>query len=210
MNMKKKILLPIITLFLINIWACQDIDVGYLITEYAGYGLDSLVIPAELDDAPPTRVPNPQLEESLAEYPLMLSMLEGMGMVPPFPAGSGMEYLNSEAAYKDYLVNTVGIAEFIDEEAGEDYNRVKYNIPWTSTPIEGIEGSEPIYCKIKSITSTDGNVGKLSDCISIRGDGTISVPVKNEVPIGRYIISLNFSNEGWSKDVNECFTIIVR
>lgn len=205
------ILLPIVALFFINIWACQDIDVGYLITEYAGYGLDSLVIPAELDDAPPTLVENPLLTQSLAEYPETLKLLEGMlGMKPPFPEDSGWAEYNSEETYRDYLVNVVGIPEYKEVAAGPDYTRVKYNIPWTSTPIEGIEGSDPIYCNIKSITSVDGDVEKLLDCISIRGDGTISVPVKNGVPVGRYVISLNFSNEGWSKDVNDCFTIIVR
>lgn len=208
--MKNKVLLSAVALFFINIWACQDIDVGYLITEYAGYGLDSLVIPAELDDAPPTLIPNPDLEASVAEYDMMLQMLkEMMGMEPPFPPGSGMEYLNSKEVYRQYFID-MGIPEFKEEEAGPDYTRVKYNIPWTSTPIEGIEGSAPIYCTIKSIVSEDGDVAKLQECISVRGDGTFEVPIINDVPVGYYMISLNFSNEGWSKDVDNCFTIIVK
>ncbi|MCB6974719.1 MULTISPECIES: hypothetical protein [Butyricimonas] len=208
--MKKKILLPAIALFFIHVWACQDIDVGYLVTEYAGYGLDSLVIPAKLDDAPPTLIPNPDLEASVSEYEMMLQMLKDMmGLEPPFPVGSGMEYMNSKEAFRQYYID-MGIPEFKEEEAGADYTRVKYNIPWASTPIEGIEGSAPIYCKIKSITSEDGDVSKLQECIRVRGDGTFEVPVINDVPVGRYVLSLNFTNEGWSKDVNNCFTIIVK
>lgn len=93
---------------------------------------------------------------------------------------------------------------------GEDYERVKYNMPWVGTAIEGLEGSAPIWCTIKAVTSNDSDAEKLAQCISVRGDGTISVPVKNKVSRGRYSISLNFRNEGWSKDVNDCFTIIVK
>lgn len=39
---------------MVNI-GCQDIEIGYLITEYAGYSLDSLVINYELDATPPRR-----------------------------------------------------------------------------------------------------------------------------------------------------------
>ena len=90
---------------------------------------------------------------------------------------------------------------------GEDWLRVTYGMPWTSTPIEG---SNPIWCQVKSITSEGGDAAKLAAYISVRGNGVLSVPVDHDVPRGRYSISLNFWNEGWSKDVNDCFTIIVR
>lgn len=38
----KSILIGVLSGFL-NI-SCQDVEVGYLITEYAGYGLDSMII----------------------------------------------------------------------------------------------------------------------------------------------------------------------
>lgn len=208
--MKRKILLPAIALFFINIWACQDIDVGYLITEYAGYGLDSLVIPTELDDAPPRLIPNPTLDLWLADYDQILQDIKDvLEMEPPFPKGSGLEQYNSRETLKQYYID-LGVPEFTEGEAGPDYTRVKYDIPWASTPIEGIEGSAPIYCKIKSITSEDGDIAKLQECIRVRGDGTFEVPVINDIPVGRYVISLNFTNEGWSKDVDNCFTIIVK
>ena len=46
---------------IINI-GCQDVEVGYLSTEYAGYSLDSLVINYELDATPPEEVPNPEYQ----------------------------------------------------------------------------------------------------------------------------------------------------
>ena len=160
--------------------ACRDVEVGYLITEYAGYGLDSMVIKFELDVTAPVEAPNPVYEELLNN-------------------GWSPEELADMRVYPTSLVG-----------GGEDYERVKYDMPWVGTAIEGIEGSAPIWCTIKSVDSKDGDVAKLAACISVRGDGTLSVPVKNDVPRGRYSISLNFSNEGWSKDVNDCFTIIVK
>ena len=147
---------------IINI-GCQDVEVGYLSTEYAGYSLDSLVINYELDATPPEEVPNP-------EYQMYLDM----GFSPEEIA----------MFFQIYPTMLVGGG--------------------------GIEGSNPIWCQVKSITSEGGDADKLAACISVRGNGVLSVPVENDVPRGRYSISLNFWNEGWSKDVNDCFTIIVK
>lgn len=160
--------------------ACQDVPVGYLITEYAGYGLDSLIVKYELDATPPVEMPNPR-------YEMMLNR------------GYTKEQLERLQIYPTILSG-----------GGEDYTRVTYNIPWVGSSIEGIEGSAPIWCSIKSVTSRNGEADKLEACISVRGDGTISIPVINDVPRGRYSISLNFKNEGYSKDVNDCFTVIVK
>ena len=112
---------------IINI-GCQDVEVGYLSTEYAGYSLDSLVINYELDATPPEEVPNP-------EYQMYLDM----GFSPEEIA----------MFFQIYPTMLVG--------GGADWLRVTYGMPWTSTPIEGIEGSNPIWCQVKSITSEGGD-----------------------------------------------------
>ncbi|WP_018336673.1 hypothetical protein [Butyricimonas synergistica] len=94
--------------------------------------------------------------------------------------------------------------------AGEDYLRAKWGQPWVSTPIEGVEGTAQIIVSIKNITSTSGDPDKLWEVLEVRGDGTFEIPLQHDVPVGRYVISLNFKNEGYSKDVNDCFTIIVK
>ena len=63
---------------------------------------------------------------------------------------------------------------------------------------------------IKSITTDEGDIEKLSTYLSVRGNGMLQIPVKNDIPAGRYKISLTFTNEGRSQDVNDCFTIIVK
>ena len=55
---------------------------------------------------------------------------------------------------------------------GEDWLRVTYGMPWTSTPIEG---SNPIWCQVKSITSEGGDAAKLAAYIS---EGMVSYPFR--------------------------------
>ena len=50
----KVLKLGIVTLFLQIAWmSCHDVEIGYLITEYASYEVDSMVIRKELDTTPP-------------------------------------------------------------------------------------------------------------------------------------------------------------
>ncbi len=96
------------------------------------------------------------------------------------------------------------------DEVGEDYIRVKSGQPWVGTSIEGIEGTAPIIVSIKNITSVEGNPEKLREVLSVRGNGVLEIPLQHDVPVGRYVVSLNFKNEGYSRDVDNCFTIIVK
>lgn len=142
----KNVILLLFTVLVLSMIGCQDVTVGYLLTEDVSYDPDTLVVKTVLDDEP----------------------------------------------------------------GGEDYYRSKWGAPWVSTPIEGVEGTIAIYVSIKNITSTSGDPEKLWEVLSVRGDGTFEMPLHHDVPVGRYVISLNFRNEGYSKDVNDCFTIIVK
>ena len=142
----KNVILLLFTVLVLSMIGCQDVTVGYLLTEDASYNPDTLVVKTVLDD----------------------------------------------------------------ELGEEDYYRSKWGAPWVSTPIEGVEGTIAIYVSIKNITSTSGDPEKLWKVLSVRGDGTFEIPLYHDVPAGRYVISLNFRNEGYSKDVNDWFTIIVK
>ena len=142
----KNVILLLFTVLVLSMIGCQDVTVGYLLTEDASYNPDTLVVKTVLDD----------------------------------------------------------------ELGEEDYYRSKWGAPWVSTPREGVEGTIAIYVSIKNITSTSGDPEKLWKVLSVRGDGTFEIPLYHDGPAGRYVISLNFRNEGYSKDVNDCFTIIVK
>ena len=52
----KVLRLGIVILFFQMAWvACHDVEIGYLITEYASYEVDSMVIRKELDTTPPVQ-----------------------------------------------------------------------------------------------------------------------------------------------------------
>ena len=180
--MKVKIISLYLVCFLgVVMMNCQDITVGYLITEYASYSIDTMVVKKDLDVTPPHEVPNPRYE-----------MYISMGLTP------------------EQIADRYGVFPTMLGGEGEDYERVLRDQPWVSSAIEGIEGTPPIIVSIKSITSEQGDVEKLKACLSVRGNGMFQVPVKNDVPAGRYKISLTFTNEGRSHDVDDCFTIVVR
>ncbi|WP_292271289.1 hypothetical protein [Butyricimonas sp.] len=161
--------------------SCHEVEIGYLVTEYASYSLDSLVVYKDLDTTEPVEQANPEYQQYL-----------NWGYTP-----------EQIMMYFPGVYPTVWIG-------GKDYFRVYNNQPWTGTSIEGVQGTQPIFARIKSIKSSDGDINKLQDCIQVYGNGVIEIPVINNVPKGRYLVSLTFWNEGWSKDVDDCFTIIVK
>lgn len=180
----KNLKLGIIILFTLGgLWSgCHQDEIGYLITEYASYGVDSLVIRKNLDTTEPVWGPNPEYQQ----------------------------YLDWGYTPEDIAIFFPNVKPETWINAGADYFRVKNNQPWTGSQIEGIEGSAPIWLKVKSAQTDTGDATKLLECVTVRGNGIIEVPLENDIPVGRYLISLTVWNEGWSKDINDCFTIIVK
>lgn len=181
---------------LMFIFGCQDITIGYLLVDDARYVPDSLVVKRVLDAGfVEMEVRNEDYyDEELREY--------------------YMEYLNCTLEELLALYEQLGIYPTITvREEGEDAKRAKLGFPWTSTSIQGIDGTKPILASIKNVRAENGDeesVIKLMEYLTMRGDGTFSIPIEHDIPIGRYVISLTFQNEGWSKDVDDCFTIIVK
>lgn len=186
----RKIIFIIGMLICVFYWGCQDVTVGYLLTEDASYSPDSLVVKAtnSLDSA--YGVLNPAVEEKVISMGLTLDKLYSSGMT--------FEQIAAAVQLEPYIGR------------GEDYIRVKWGQSWVSTPIEGVDGTLPIYVSINDIESEDGDISKLKTVLTVRGDGTFEMPLYHDTPVGRYIISLTFENEGYSKNLHNCFTIIVR
>ena len=189
-RMKHIIILFVFGVFVLSGISCHDVTVGYLLTEDASYNPDTMVVKsaASLDVTPPTlqEVENPEYYEMIAWDPEFYTpeLLASWGIFPTMIAEIG---------------------------AGEDYQRAKWEQPWVGNPIEGVQGTPQIYVTIKSIHEENGgDVTAALEQIKVYGDGTFEVPVMHTIPVGRYVISLNFSNEGYSKDLDDCFTIIVK
>lgn len=193
---KMMIVLAVSWMLMLLFVGCQDITVGYLFVENARYVPDSLVIKKVLDtESVEIEVRNDdyydeELRRMYMEYlgctlEELLAMYEEMGIFPTR----------------------------IELQEGEDAQRARLGYPWTSTAIQGIDGTKPIFASIKSVRVENGDeasVLKLLEYMSMRGDGTFSLPIENDIPVGKYVISLTFANEGYSRDVDDCFTIIVK
>ena len=156
---------------------CQDVTIGFLVTDEVNYKPDTMVVRRVLDDEP--GIPNPEYQKLLDE-----------GYSP------------------DEIANWYGITERLN--AGEDYNRSKWQYPWVSVPVEGLNGTPPIYVTIKDIKTETGDAVKMKQYLKVRNNGIFELPLEFDVPAGRYVISLTFTNEGRSQDVDDCFTVIVK
>ena len=189
MTMNKLYIIGLLLLLVYWGTGCQDIPIGYLQTEDASYNPDTMVVKStsSLDATPPTlqEVENPTYYGLIAMDP---------------------EYYTPE------LLASWGIfPTMIIEIVGEDYQRLQWAQPWVSNPIEGVQGTAQIHVSIKAIwEESGGSVAEALEQIKVYGDGTFEVPLQHTIPVGRYVISLNFRNEGYSKDVDDCFTIIVK
>ena len=92
----------------------------------------------------------------------------------------------------------------------EDWAQVEYGSDWVSDPLEGVQGTNPRKITISSVVSPDGgNVETFLKEVTLRGDGTFTVPVENNIPLGTYVVSLSVSNEDHSHILKDIFTIIV-
>lgn len=174
----------------LSIWmiSCHEVPVGYLITENAGYSPDSLVVKRVLDI---DSVPN-------AEYQATLSYVisSGLWQMAGFPSPEKcVETWWSSLSPWSYT---------------EDYERAKFDIPWLSTKIQGVDGTRQVYMEIKDVKSEKGDAEAMKKLLTVRGNGMFKLPLDiSSIPVGRYMISLNIYNEGYSHDVDDCFTIIV-
>lgn len=89
-------------------------------------------------------------------------------------------------------------------------NRIKYGIPWLSSNMEGIMGTEPLLYEIVEVKGDDpAEAAKLRDNMTIIGGGKICVEQDFEVAPGRYPVTVRVSNEGRSKVFEEAFTFVV-
>ena len=94
--------------------------------------------------------------------------------------------------------------------APETAYSVTKSMVWALASKASIQPASPIWVKVKSAKTADGDASKLLEVATVRGNGVIEIPLENEIPVGRYLLSLTFWNEGWAKDVEDCFTVIVR
>ena len=77
-------------------------------------------------------------------------------------------YLETEAA--QYNPNVLEVTK--SQDANDPLHVV-------SPPIEGVEGTQPIYITIRQVTTTDGDKVAFLKEVTVRGNGAFGIPVYN-------------------------------
>lgn len=119
----------------------------------------------------------------------------------------------AEKALDDYAYQLGIPALSVLEEQIADLNyRLKFEIPWVTPQIEGVEGTEPLVYTILEIKGPGLEaVNKFSDYIEIIGGGRICIQqeVVENVPAGEYVVSVRVNNEEREKVFPDAFTFVI-
>lgn len=107
-----------------------------------------------------------------------------------------------------YRPDTVYFKAVLEPEDPEDAWRIQFEIPWQTTPLEGVEGTLPITYQIRNIVCEQGQEEAARQFRMIR-KGVIELPWNHTVPRGDYVFSLQISNEGRSFAKDSLMTIII-
>lgn len=99
----------------------------------------------------------------------------------------------------------------ISQDLADLQSLQKNHATYTTSPIDGIKGTEPLIYTIAEIKVIgEGDAGKFAPYLSVMGGGRIVISWDDKIPVGRYLISLYVENEGWKDLLEDKFTIIVK
>lgn len=113
-------------------------------------------------------------------------------------------YLDTE--YAVYKPNVMKVQKELDVNS----NRFKKKAHWVSPAIQGVQGTAPMFVTIHEVrTEGGGDVSKFLNHTIVRGNGQFDVDFENDIPIGKYIITLKIENEGYDAILTDIFTIEV-
>lgn len=93
----------------------------------------------------------------------------------------------------------------------EEYRmRVKNRVSWTTSEIEGVDGTAPIFYYITGVRAEKGgNADIFRSELKIKGNGRFEVPYDFKAPAGYYHVSIRIENEGYSRMLDDVFTFII-
>lgn len=100
----------------------------------------------------------------------------------------------------------------IKEQIKKHKEQIDFNIPWRTSQIESVLGTEPIIYTVLGVKNTEGNGDKFMEYVHVQGGGLIYVDlgVEKNVPAGVYTITLEIKNEGRTRVLEDIYTFIIR
>lgn len=113
-----------------------------------------------------------------------------------------------EKAIND-LADSLGIESpvIVQKEIDDLQSRLDYEIPWTTSLIQGVLGTEPLLYEVESVKGPDADT--FLRYTGMMGGGRIYVKWDIDVPAGEYVVSVKVSNEGYTKVFEDAFTFVV-
>lgn len=100
----------------------------------------------------------------------------------------------------------------IDNELVLIRRRINDTIPYTSSPVEGVLGTEPLIYSIERVTGEDaGKVALFAKYLTIIGGGRLVLhwSKTEQLPAGVFMVSIRVTNEGYSRAFEDVMTYIV-
>lgn len=89
-------------------------------------------------------------------------------------------------------------------------NRIKYQSPWVTQPIESVLGTEPLSFAIANVENDNPDNAELfRKSLTMMGGGRMNVAFDYKAPAGRYVVSIEIENEGQRVVLKNVFTFIV-
>ena len=134
-------------------------------------------------------------------------MLLLLGLVCFACNGPEIGYLKTENA--GYLPNNLSVRKTLDPV--EDAKRIENDAPWVTGRIQGVLGTNPLIYSFVSVKAPSEEAAKIfAKEIVVRGSGILELPLKTELPVGDYVITIKVSNEGYSDILADVFTFTVQ
>lgn len=111
----------------------------------------------------------------------------------------------------DYSIDSLVIRKQLNPEDPDDQKRIEMDIPWLTEKIQGVLGTAPLRYELLSVTgpSPEGEAVFEKE-IKVRGAGMMELPLRTELPVGRYVVSLRVHNEDYSAELKDVYTFIVK
>lgn len=151
--------------------------------------------------------PNFDWDDPFAYDKLIAKMDEEYGITP---LQAALDELSSKL---NNLATEMGIESLaiLKEDIETWQNKINYKLPYISSEIDGVLGTEILYFRVVNVKSDNSeNAAKFMDYVEVKGHGQVSVKYNPEVPAGTYLLTLEVENEGRSKIIEDVFTVILK
>lgn len=111
------------------------------------------------------------------------------------------------------LADEMGVqsSAILRAEISELRERIKFGIPWVTSGIEGIQGTEPLIYEIVEVGNENAeNAARFAGYLTIIGTGKMCLEQDFDVPDGDYVVTVKVSNEGRTRVFPKAFTFVVK